>query len=220
MMYFKCKNVILNGECENVLNISLEAEAARNWHLHKLVEIEKKIKSSHHHPLLHCGVIKWSRSVCLWPFQYFGLYGFEKRGIEFPCWGNVGNLWKRARFALNAGLLQIPILKFPQDFFTFNFFPNIIQTQAIDDWFGCSCSSKLWVQRRSEGSMCLSSALCFSSQISYICPVRLQSGLKVVLIPTRSHLSAQPHWVSCSCSQDCFLSQRFQQRKNSVIVEL
>ena len=161
-----------------------------------------------------------SFTFTLWPYQmesvgvsltfsirYFGLYGFEKRGIEFPCWGNVGNLWKRARFALNAGLLQIPILKFPQDFFTFNFFPNIIQTQAIDDWFGCSCSSKLWVQRRSEGSMCLSSALCFSSQISYICPVRLQSGLKVVLIPTRSHLSAQPHWVSCSCSQDCFLSR-------------
>ena len=70
-MYFKCKNVILNGECENVLNISLEAEAARGWHLHKLVEIEKKIKSSHHHPLLHCGVIKWSRFIRLWKKRHW-----------------------------------------------------------------------------------------------------------------------------------------------------
>ena len=189
------------------------AQTGGNW------KKDKKFSSSFTFILWPCKMESVGVSLTF-SIRYFGLYGFEKRGIEFPCWGNVGNLWKRARFALNAGLLQIPILKFPQDFFTFNFFPNIIQTQAIDDWFGCSCSSKLWVQRRSEGSMCLSSALCFSSQISYICPVRLQSGLKVPLIPTRSHLSAQPHWVSCSCSQDCFLSQRFQQRKNSVIVEL
>ena len=48
-----------------------------------------------------------------------------KRGIEFPCWGNVGNLWKRARFALNADLLQISILKFPRYFSTFNLFATV-----------------------------------------------------------------------------------------------
>ena len=36
----------------------------------------------------------------------------------------MGNLWKRARFALNADLLQISILKFPTYFITSIFFCN------------------------------------------------------------------------------------------------
>ena len=72
-----------------------------------------------------------------------------KRGIEFPCWGNVGNLWKRARFALNADLLQISILKFPRYFSTFNLFATVSRRISIQGFLSIKLKKRKWAKKNS-----------------------------------------------------------------------